>query len=150
MLLKQWRNYICTNVDCHESNENHLTLAGLHSMTNRNWHMCLLVFSPAVQWRMEPGGGGLSEDQLQPGELRQCPTLLQEPQRKHCLAHQPQTSGFRSRGVKEAPATRQGKHTHDTTKPRLLEPRRVTLSRKCSMFVIEKYICHWFVLTAVV
>lgn len=60
---------------------------------------------------MEPGGRGLSEDQFQSGELRQCPTLLQEPEWKHRLTHQPQTSGFRTRGAKEAPATRQGKHT---------------------------------------
>lgn len=67
---------------------------------------------------MEPGGGGLPEDQLQPRELRQCPALLQEPERKHCFTHHPQTSGFCTRGTKEAPATRQGKHTrmhtHDT------------------------------------
>lgn len=43
---------------------------------------------------MEPGRGGLSEDQLQPRELRQRPALLQEPEREHRLAHHLQTSGL--------------------------------------------------------
>lgn len=74
-------------------------------------HTSSLHFSsPAVQWGMEPGGGGLPEDQLQPRELRQRSTLLQEPQRKHRLAHHLQTSGLCAWGTEEAPATRQGKY----------------------------------------
>lgn len=69
----------------------------------------LIICSPAVQRGLEPGGGGLPEDQLQPRELRQRPTLLQEPQRKHRLTHHLQTSGLCARGAKETTRTRQGK-----------------------------------------
>lgn len=60
---------------------------------------------------MEPGGGSLPEDQLQPQELRQRPTLLQKPQREHRFTHHLQTSGLCARGIGEAPATRQGEYT---------------------------------------
>lgn len=72
-------------------------------------YFCLPVSSPAVQRGMEPGGGSLPADQLQPRELRQRPTLLQKPQREHRVTHHLQTGGLCDRGTGEAPATRHGK-----------------------------------------
>lgn len=69
-----------------------------------------------MQWRLEPGGRRLPEDQLQPWELRQCPTLLQESEWKHCLAHHLKTGGLCARRAQEAPAARQGEYVNESNK----------------------------------
>lgn len=59
---------------------------------------------------MEPRWGGLPAHKLQPGELRQRATLLQEPGRQHRLPHLLQTGGLCAGGAAEVRAAGEGEY----------------------------------------